>query len=139
LALDLDELPTVARRESEPVWHPLQHTFGLTAFGANAFVAGAAGDVLVEEHDESGSGQEEFYIVVRGRVELTIGGTTRPGRGDPRRRDPRSGGDAERRRPRVGHDAGRPRRRACRRVPLDLAARALRGGAPPALRPQQRR
>jgi quercetin dioxygenase-like cupin family protein len=68
----LGDVPTVP--DSEFAWHPLQHHFGLTAFGANVFVAPAPGDVLVEEHDESASGQEELYVVLRGRVSFTLDG-----------------------------------------------------------------
>jgi quercetin dioxygenase-like cupin family protein len=68
----LDEIPTVP--DADFAWHPLQHHFGLTAFGANVFVATAPGDVLVEEHDELGSGQEELYVVLRGRVMFRFDG-----------------------------------------------------------------
>jgi hypothetical protein len=68
----LDEIPTV--RDSEFAWHPLQHHFGLTAFGANVFVAAAPGDVLVEEHDEASSGQEELYVVLSGTVLFVLDG-----------------------------------------------------------------
>ncbi len=68
----LEEVPTVP--EAQFAWYPLQHHFGLTAFGANVFVAEAPGDVLVEEHDETGSGQEELYVVLRGRVLFSLDG-----------------------------------------------------------------
>ena len=48
------EIPVVP--DAEVGWHPLTHHFGLTAFGANVFVAAAAQDELVAEHDESASG-----------------------------------------------------------------------------------
>jgi hypothetical protein len=54
-------------------WYPLQHHFGLGAFGANAF-GGDAGTTLVAEHDERGSGQEELYVVVRGAARFTLAG-----------------------------------------------------------------
>jgi hypothetical protein len=66
----LDEIPTVP--ESSFAWYPLQHHFGLDAFGANVFVATQAGDVLVGEHDEGESGQQELYVVVRGTVDFTL-------------------------------------------------------------------
>ena len=75
-AARLGELPRAAETEPGAAWYPLQHVFGLTAFGANAFVAEAAGDVLVEEHDERDSGQEELYVVVRGRARFTLAGET---------------------------------------------------------------
>lgn len=73
-ALSLEELPVADETEPGAVWYPLQHVFGFTAFGANAFVAAARGDVLIEEHDESGSGQEELYVVVRGAAEFSVDG-----------------------------------------------------------------
>jgi hypothetical protein len=71
----LDDLPRAADAEPGAPWYPLQHAFGLTAFGANVFVAGKPGHVLVEPHDESGSGQEELYLVLRGSAEFTLDGT----------------------------------------------------------------
>jgi hypothetical protein len=70
----LADVPTVASAEPGPAWYPLQHAFGFTAFGANAFVAQAAGEVLVEEHDERSSGHEELYLVVAGRARFTLDG-----------------------------------------------------------------
>jgi hypothetical protein len=55
-------------------WYPLQHVFGLSAFGANVFVAEQPGTVLVEPHDEVASGQEELYVIVRGRAEFALDG-----------------------------------------------------------------
>ena len=54
-------------------WYPLQHHFGLSAYGANVF-GGDAGIVLVAEHDETGSGQEELYIVLAGVVRFALEG-----------------------------------------------------------------
>jgi len=68
----LAEIPTVA--DADVDWHPLQHHFGLTAFGANVFVARAAGDELVGAHDEKGSDQQELYVVLRGSVRFTLDG-----------------------------------------------------------------
>jgi hypothetical protein len=73
-ALPLEDIPRVQASESDPFWFPLQHVFGLTAFGANASVAQTTGYVLVEEHDERGSAQEELYVVVRGRARFTLAG-----------------------------------------------------------------
>jgi hypothetical protein len=66
----LDEVPTVPG--SGVRWHPLQHHFRLSAFGANVFEAEAAGDELVGEHDETASGQEELYVVLRGTVRFVL-------------------------------------------------------------------
>jgi hypothetical protein len=73
-ALSLEDLPVADETEPGAIWYPIQHAFGFTAFGANAFVAAANGDVLVEEHDESGSGQEELYVVARGAAEFSLDG-----------------------------------------------------------------
>ena len=56
-------------------WYPLQHHFGLRAFGINAF-GGDSGITLVAEHDERESGQEELYVVVRGAAHFTLDGET---------------------------------------------------------------
>ena len=71
----LREIPLVADGESDdPDWHPLQYFFGLTAFGANVFVAGTEGQTLVDEHDERASGQEELYVVLAGEAEFELDG-----------------------------------------------------------------
>jgi hypothetical protein len=68
----LDEIPTVPHAEAD--WHPLQHHFGLTAFGANLFTARDAGDELIGEHDEANSGQEELYVLLRGSALFVLDG-----------------------------------------------------------------
>jgi hypothetical protein len=57
-------------------WHPVRRHFGIAAFGVNANVAREDGDVVVDEHDEVGGegGQEELYVVVRGRARFTLDG-----------------------------------------------------------------
>lgn len=71
----LREIPLVADGEpDDPDWHPLQYFFGLTAFGANVFVARTEGQTLVEEHDERASGQEELYLVFEGEAEFELDG-----------------------------------------------------------------
>jgi len=68
----LEQIPTVP--DADVGWYPLQHHFGLTTFGANIFVAVAAHDELISEHDETASGQEELYLVLRGSVRFTLDG-----------------------------------------------------------------
>ena len=71
----LEEIPLVpSGDEADPDWRPLQHFFGLTAFGANVFTARRGGETLVEAHHESESGQEELYVVLDGEVEFEVGG-----------------------------------------------------------------
>jgi len=71
----LSEIPTVTDVDpADPDWHPLQHHFGLTAFGANAFVAKRGDEMLVGEHDEQASGQEELYVVLEGEADFELDG-----------------------------------------------------------------
>ena len=53
------------------VWRPVRRHFGIQAFGVNAYTPGASGRVI-EEHTER-LGQEEIYVVLRGRVKFTLG------------------------------------------------------------------
>jgi tetratricopeptide (TPR) repeat protein len=71
----LDEIPGPRSRHGYD-WHPIRRHFGIRSFGVNANVAREAGDVLVDEHDETGGdgGQEELYVVLRGRARFTVGG-----------------------------------------------------------------
>jgi hypothetical protein len=70
----IDELPSVPGGDpGDPIWRPIQHAMGLTAFGLNAYTAASAGDELLGEHDETGSRQEEVYLVLAGRAAFRIG------------------------------------------------------------------
>lgn len=73
-ARQLTDIPQIPVDEGEPAWHPVQHYFGLTAFGANAYVAAGEGVTLVEEHDESETDQEELYVVTAGRATFVVDG-----------------------------------------------------------------
>jgi Cupin domain len=67
-------------RELHPVGEcpirPVRHHFGITSFGVNAWTAKAAGDRLINEHEED-PGNEELYIVVRGRATFELDGERR--------------------------------------------------------------
>ena len=81
----LDEVPLVPEDEpGDPLWYPLQHHFGLTAFGVNVYTAPEAEGSLIGEHDEAESEQEELYLVTAGSARFTIDGagdaSCRPGR-----------------------------------------------------------
>ncbi len=57
------------------IFHPVRRALGVRAFGVNAYSARAAGDPLIEPHDETGSGaggHEELYLVVTGRATFTV-------------------------------------------------------------------
>ena len=68
----LDEIPSIV--EDGVHWKPLQHYFGLTAFGANVYRATAPGQELIGEHDELSGGHEELYVVLDGVVRFTVDG-----------------------------------------------------------------
>jgi tetratricopeptide (TPR) repeat protein len=67
-------------RELRPVGEcpirPVRHHFGITSFGVNAWTAEAAGDRLINEHEED-PGHEELYIVIRGRATFELDGERR--------------------------------------------------------------
>lgn len=52
-------------------WVPVRRSLGIGAFGVNAYCAGA-GETVIEDHVES-PGQEELYVVLRGRVDFLVG------------------------------------------------------------------
>lgn len=77
----LDEIATVRVDEPDvPGWKPVRRELGITAFGTNAYVADAAGDVVVEPHDEapkpgdSSTGHQEIYLVLDGAARFTVDG-----------------------------------------------------------------
>jgi len=54
-------------------WRPLRHHFGITSFGANSWTGRAAGDRIINEHDEEGE-DEELYFVHSGRARFKLDG-----------------------------------------------------------------
>ena len=54
---------------------PVREHLGIHAFGINAYTPGEDG-MLIGEHDESGSGQEELYIVLDGNAMFEVDGET---------------------------------------------------------------
>lgn len=54
---------------------PVREHLGIHAFGINAFTPGEDG-TLIGEHDESGSGQEELYLVLDGNATFEVDGET---------------------------------------------------------------
>jgi hypothetical protein len=72
---EISEIPRVPSGSADdPTWHPLQHFFGLTTFGANVFVAAKGNETLVAEHDERSSGQQELYVVLEGEADFEMNG-----------------------------------------------------------------
>jgi hypothetical protein len=54
---------------------PVREHLGIRAFGINAYTPSEDG-TLISDHDESGSGQEELYIVLDGKATFEIDGAT---------------------------------------------------------------
>ena len=54
---------------------PVREHLGIHAFGTNAYTPAEDG-TLISEHDETGSGQEELYIVLDGKATFEIDGQT---------------------------------------------------------------
>lgn len=70
----LDELDAVPGPGSL-TWRPVRAHFDVRAFGCNAYTASAAGEDVVEPHDEAGDpGHEELYFVHRGRARFSLDG-----------------------------------------------------------------
>lgn len=70
----LDELERIPGPGSL-TWRPVRAHFDLRAFGCNAYTASAAGEDVVEPHDEAGDpGHEELYFVHAGRARFDLDG-----------------------------------------------------------------
>lgn len=69
-AVHIDELDRIELPDGF-AWRPVRRQFDIQAFGVNAYTPGATGQVI-EEHTER-EGQEEIYVVLRGRVRFTVG------------------------------------------------------------------
>jgi hypothetical protein len=54
---------------------PAREHLGIRAFGVNAFTPDDEG-LLINEHDEAGSGQEELYVMLDGHATFEIDGAT---------------------------------------------------------------
>ena len=68
-----------ARLDEAGWWRPVRRTLGLTAVGANAYTADAAGQPLIEPHDElslGAGGHEELYVVLAGAATFTVADET---------------------------------------------------------------
>jgi tetratricopeptide (TPR) repeat protein len=72
----LEEIPAVPAAGGLE-WRGIRSALGVQAFGINAYSSSAAGQDVVEDHDETGAGagrHEELYIVISGHAEFTVGG-----------------------------------------------------------------
>jgi hypothetical protein len=73
----LEDIEPVTFDGEDMTWRPVRHHFGIHAFGVNAWTGSAAGDEVIDAHDEAGEpphgGHEELYFVATGRARFTIG------------------------------------------------------------------
>jgi hypothetical protein len=67
----LDEIDEISDG-SLPV-RPVRYHLGITSFGVNAWTAAAAGERVINEHDEAGD-CEELYLVHRGQATFELDG-----------------------------------------------------------------
>src|SRR6185503_15703038 len=73
--LSLDDLERLPSTDGELTLLPLRRTIGFHPFGVNAWLGANAGDRVIERHREQ-DGDEELYVVVRGRATFTLGDET---------------------------------------------------------------
>ncbi|HEY5295516.1 MAG TPA: hypothetical protein VIJ70_08580 [Gaiellaceae bacterium] len=56
-------------------YRPVRHQLGITAFGVTTWTARAAGDRIINEHDEAEpDANEELYLVLSGRARFELDG-----------------------------------------------------------------
>lgn len=72
-AANVDELPDIVNRQDTHM-RPVRHHLGITAFGTNAWTADEGGRLMPEHHEDPGN--EELYVVLRGRARFEIDGDT---------------------------------------------------------------
>ena len=66
------EVPAVPSPVDGLTWHPVRHHLDVRSFGTNAYTAAAAGDLVVEPHDEDEF--EELYVVLSGAARFVVDG-----------------------------------------------------------------
>jgi tetratricopeptide (TPR) repeat protein len=68
----LDEIEEIS--DGRCPLRPVRHHFGITSLGINSWTARAKGDRVINEHDEADDGNEELYVVLRGRAAFLLDG-----------------------------------------------------------------
>jgi tetratricopeptide (TPR) repeat protein len=67
----LDDIEEIT--DGREPWRPVRHHFGITSFGVNAWTGKAAGDRIINEHDEEDE-DEELYLVHTGHARFELDG-----------------------------------------------------------------
>jgi hypothetical protein len=73
----IDELDRIPVGGHGLLWRPVRRPLGIEAFGVNVYTCEAAGEEVVEPHDELGGGaggHEELYVVLSGHAVFTLDG-----------------------------------------------------------------
>ena len=70
--VELRELKSRPSDLVEADWKPVRALLGISAFGANGYVAHQCGDILIEDHSEANTGFEELYLVMSGQVTFSV-------------------------------------------------------------------
>jgi hypothetical protein len=73
--LSLDDLERLTSTDGTLTLLPLRRTLGFRPFGVNGWLGAEPGDHVIERHREQ-DGDEELYVVVRGRARFTLGEET---------------------------------------------------------------
>jgi hypothetical protein len=73
--LSLDDLERLTSTDGTLTLLPLRRTLGFQPFGVNGWLGAEPGDQVIERHREQ-NGDEELYVVVRGRARFTLGEET---------------------------------------------------------------
>ena len=73
--LSLFDADAVSVGDDGLAWIPVRRWLGIEAFGVNAYRGERNGDTVIEDHVES-PGQEELYVVLRGRARFGIADAT---------------------------------------------------------------
>ena len=69
----LDEIDEFA--DGRCHYRPIRHHLGITAFGVTAWTAHAAGDLVINEHDEGDpTADQELFLVLRGHAVFELEG-----------------------------------------------------------------
>jgi hypothetical protein len=76
VAVAIDDVERIDWRRTGISWRPVRRALGADFVGMAAFTAERSGEVLVEPHTEieGGRGQQEVYVVIRGKARFLIDG-----------------------------------------------------------------